>query len=132
LVIFLFIAAILAGCGAETREAQLVRMVSQFQLEASSRGWNVAACPTPTFTNQDAQHSWCNEPHRISIPDSTPQESLEFVVFHALGHCWLGLPDSPVGLMSENGDGYLTDRRGFLDSLFQDAQINGCVTRVEK
>lgn len=136
----------LVGCGTEYSgsDPEIMRHVEKFQAAALARGYDASACTLSfavvrsDFTGDEKGECDVNA---VGISVSSELTSgfyaafpnyAEFVVFHELGHCWLGLDHAEHGIMATGGAplGWSVKKEKDLDALFQSAPANGCMKAI--
>jgi hypothetical protein len=133
----------LAGCGKtyEGFDSTVLKHVEAFRAAATDRGYDTSNCPLEFAVVRDDYHGEdLGECHGKGISISRKLTEgfyksfttyAEFVVYHELGHCWLGLGHEKTGIMQTGNVpmGWSVQKQSDLDNLFALVPPHGCIKR---
>jgi len=134
---------LLPNCGRlyEGHDARLAGPIDFFRKAAEVRGVDLSACELPFSVVRDdmgtGEGGECHGSGGISISNAFTDGFyagfpgyLEYVVYHELGHCWLGLPHAPKGIMKTGSAPFGWDKEKDLDELFANIDQSLCARRL--
>lgn len=142
--IALFFLVTLVGCGHQV-DYRLAPHIEAFRAAAAKRGVDVSTCSLSAVVVDEiasSDHTMGECVGVLSPEIRISREMLdgfygaltgytEYVVFHELGHCWLGLEHDGDTLMQATASppvGWSAYREKELDKLFAKYQRRGCAT----
>lgn len=103
----------------DTIPEKIQPVVDRFVYEASVRGYELPArLPIKIVYASISSPGYWVEKERTIYVSKRFSDDLEMIVFHELGHAWLGLNHSS-GLMAERPKDYKKNRAKYLDDLFR-------------